>query len=81
MAYNRKNLLLKVKAVNEIFIKYKRLGCSSINIYNLYIKDTFLISYSTFNTYLSIPYKKQLAEIEEKERLQNNQMTINFEDS
>ena len=64
MPYNKINYLQKVAAVNETFIKYTAKGLSNEYIYNNYIKSVFFISRTTFYNYLSIPYKKELKQIE-----------------
>ena len=69
MPYNKINYLQKVAAVNEIFIKYAAKGLSNEYIYNNYIKNVFFISRTTFYNYLSIPYKKELKQIETQNQL------------
>lgn len=72
MPYNKINYLQKVVAVNEIFIKYAAKGLSNEYIYNNYIKSVFFISRTTFYNYLSIPYKKELKQIETQNHLINS---------
>ncbi len=64
MPYNRKNFLLKVKQVNEIYMHYHSQGVTNVYIYNNYIRDRFCISLGAMYRYLTIPYKKQLAALE-----------------
>lgn len=70
--YNRYNFLLKVKAVNEIYLEYSKKGVSSGYIYKTYIQHQFFISRATFYAYLQIPYKKEIerekAALAERER-------------
>ena len=73
--YNRKNFLLRVERVNEVYLEHARRGVFVEHIYRNHIKDQFLISRSTFFTYLSIPYKKELEELEEKEN-RNRQLDL-----
>lgn len=84
MAYNRYNLLLKVKEVNEIYVEYSSKGVFAEYIFNTYIKDAYKISRSTFWNYLSIPYEKELKiELENKakrEAAKKAQTQISFED-
>jgi len=73
--YNRKNFLLRVERVNEVYLEYARRGVFVEHIYRNHIKDQFLISRTTFFAYLSIPYKKELEEIERKEN-RNRQLNL-----
>jgi hypothetical protein len=59
----RYNFLLRVKQVNEIFIEHNRRGVFTENIYRLYIRDSFFISRTTFYSYLTIPYARELERI------------------
>ncbi|MCQ2351286.1 MAG: hypothetical protein MJ003_04855 [Paludibacteraceae bacterium] len=67
MAYSRKNLLLRIKKVNELFVEKQKIGLSTEFIYRTFIFPTFHISRSTLYEYLAIPYKAQLKEIERRE--------------
>lgn len=69
MAYNRRLHLEKVIEIQEIVINEKKRGSTQIWIYDTIIADRFKISYSTFNNYLSINAKKQLAELIEQPKL------------
>lgn len=62
----RRNFLLRVKQVNEIFIEHHRRGVFAENIYRLYIRDRFYISRRTFYSYLTIPYLRELARMEDQ---------------
>jgi hypothetical protein len=70
MAYNKNNFLLRVKEINEIYLEYSRKGCFTEYIYNTYIKDRYHISRTTFYTYLTIPYERQLKKIQEQRAMQ-----------
>ncbi len=63
MAYNPRLYLLRVIEIQDIVIKEKKRGSTQIWIYNNLIVDRYKISYSTFNNYLSVNAKKQLAEL------------------
>lgn len=67
MAYTRKNLLLRVKEVNETFVAKQKIGLSTEYIYRHFIWPVYHISRSTLYEYLAIPYKTQLKEIERRE--------------
>ncbi len=62
MAYNRKNFLERVVKIQDIVLENQRKhpGITMINIYRLYVRDEYHISYSTFNNYMSIPAKREL---------------------
>lgn len=65
--YNKNNYLNRVKAVNEIYKQYTAKGYSNEWIFKNLIKDKFFISRSTFYTYLSIPYKRELERTKARE--------------
>lgn len=60
MAYNNKNTLRKMVRVQDIVLDQKRHGVSQLFVYENLIRDTFLISYSTFNRWLAYPAKQEL---------------------
>lgn len=60
MAYNNRNMLLKMVRVQDIVLEYKKKGVSQLFVYEHVVRDTFLISYSTFNRWLSYPAKQEL---------------------
>jgi len=80
MAYTRKNLLLRVKEVNETYVEKHRIGLSTEYIYRNFIFPLFHISRSTLYDYLAIPYASQLKEIERKEEEQKRIMPSLFKD-
>ena len=67
MAYTRRYLLNRVKAVNEIYLRESKRGVTAVFIYENLIRDQFNISYSTFYNYLAIPYERQLRELDRRE--------------
>lgn len=61
MAYNNKNILLKmVEIQNLVLEKKKKSGSSQKHIYETEIHQRYHISYSTFNRYLAYPAKREL---------------------
>ncbi len=68
MAYSRKNLLTRVKEVNELYVEKQKIGLTTEYIYRTFIEPRFHISRSTLYNYLTIPYMSQLRKIEEHER-------------
>lgn len=67
MAFSRKNLLLRVKEVNEMYKEKAKIGFSTEYIYRNFIAPVYHISRSTLYEYLAIPYERQLKEIEARE--------------
>ena len=46
--------------VQDIVLAEKKQGGSQLYVYEHIIRDTFLISYSTFNRWISYPAKQEL---------------------
>ena len=67
MAFSRKNLLLRVKEINELYLEKAKIGLSTEFIYRTFIKPRYHISRSTLYEYLTIPYERQLREIAQRE--------------
>ena len=62
----KKNFLLRVKAVVELYNEHKKEGVSAVWVHKAIIYPRFYISRSTLYEYLSINYKKQLKEIDDE---------------
>lgn len=73
MAFSRKNMLLRVKEVNELYVEKSKIGLSTEFIYRTFIEPRFHISRSTLYEYLAIPYERQLKEIFEREKADKEQ--------
>lgn len=68
MAYNKKNLLVKIIEIQDIVLRErKRGGISQVYIFETLIKKQYYISYSTFNNYLARNAKKELESLNKKE--------------
>ena len=81
MAYTRRYLLKRIKDVCEIYLREAKRGVNNEYIYNNYIRDRFHISRSTFYEYLTVPYEKQLKELDAKEAQDKRlNQTLNFEE-
>ena len=65
MAYRRKNYLLKVKAVCELYDQMRNPDVPIACTYRKVIYPCFYISLGTFYRYLNINYKRQLRELAE----------------
>lgn len=73
MSFSRKNLLCRVREVNELFVEKQRLGLSTEYIYRTFVEPRYHISRTTLYNWLTIPYAAQLREIERQEQsAQNN---------
>lgn len=67
MAYNKKNLLVKIIEIQDIVLRErKRGGVSQVYIFESLIKNQYHISYSTFNSYLARNAKKELESLNKK---------------
>jgi hypothetical protein len=75
--YNRRNFLLRVKDVNEVYLEYHNHGVPAEYIFRNYINERFRIGRTTFFEYLTIPYKRELELLDRK---QNKQISL-FDES
>ena len=73
MAFSRKNMLFRVKEVNELYVEKAKIGLTTEFIYRTFIKPRFHISRSTLYEYLAIPYDRQLKEIYQREKAEKEQ--------
>ncbi|TXI13489.1 MAG: hypothetical protein E6Q66_09875 [Pedobacter sp.] len=71
MAYSRKNYLLKVKAVCELYDQMRNPDVPMARTYRRVIYPSFYISICTFYRYLNVNYKKELRELAEKQQPEN----------
>lgn len=78
MAYNQRNLLLKIIEIQNIVIKEQQRGATQRWIYKNLIKDRYFISEPAFNKYLARNAKRELAELSEKETAKKAQLSIAF---
>lgn len=68
MAYNNKNRLMRIIDIQEITLEHTNRGVTQRYVYKNVIEPKYHISQSTFYIYLSVPAKKRLKEMEERER-------------
>lgn len=66
MAYNQRNLLVKIIEIKAIVTEYRRKGSTQRWIYNNLVKEKYHISEATFNNYLARNAKRELRELDEK---------------
>lgn len=71
--YNRRNFLLRVKDIQDIYQEYHKRGCTDKYIYQTHIYPTYKIGRTTFYNYLAIPAVKELKELEERTRIEKEQ--------
>lgn len=78
--YNRRNFLLRVKDIQDIYTGYHERGYTDAYIYRTHIYPVYKISRTTFYGYLTIPVVRELRELEErvrmKERAQGGQLNM-----
>ncbi|GAB6123067.1 hypothetical protein [Dysgonomonas termitidis] len=67
MAYNKRNLLLKIIAIQEIVIKEQKRGATQRWIFKNLIEDVFFVSEPAFNKYLARNAKHELAVLDKEE--------------
>ncbi len=68
MAYNRRNKLLQMQDILDIYIREKKDGISTAHVYRTHIYPVYRISITTLYNYISTPVFKLLKEEEEKHR-------------
>lgn len=78
MAYNKKNLLKKVIAIQNLVLEGQQKGITQKWIYEHKVRDIYFISYSTFNNFLVMPAKRELELLEKKEAEKRRQLSIEF---
>lgn len=68
--YNRRNFLLRVADIQEIYKQYHGRGYTDVHIYQTKIYPTYKIGRTTFYNYLAISPMMELKKLEEKMRLE-----------
>lgn len=71
--YNRRNFLLRVKDIQDIYLQHHVRGCTDKFIYQNHIYPTYKIGRTTFYNYLATPAVKELKELEERMRLEREE--------
>ena len=64
MAYNRKNKLLQMQKVCEVYQRHKQPGVSTAYVYRTHIFPEFHISIATLYIYLGTSISKELKQID-----------------
>lgn len=79
MPYTNRNTLIKMVRVQDIVLEQKKHGVTQLYVYENIIKDMFVISYSTFNRWLSYPAKHELKfGRKKKEEEDRRQLSLGF---
>lgn len=78
MAYNKRNLYLKIIEIQDIVLRGQRRGDSQKEIFYREIEGVYFISISTFYTYLNINAKAELKKLDDKEKAKRIQLAIIF---
>ena len=68
MAYNRRNKLLQMQRVIEVYKDRKLPGVSTAYVYRTYIWPEFHISMATLYNYLGTPVTRELKEMSMKQQ-------------
>lgn len=66
MSYTNRNILVKMIRVQDIVLEHKKRGVTQRYVFENIIKEQFVISYSTFNRWLSYPAKQELRKVDKK---------------
>lgn len=64
MGYNKRNLLIKIIEVQNIYVEHSKRGATGKWIFNELIHPKFRISRATFYNYLGTNAKKELKELD-----------------
>lgn len=78
MPYTNRNTLIKMVRVQDIVLEHKKHGVTQLYVYENIIKDMFVISYSTFNRWLSYPAKHELKFGRKKKEEDKRQLSFLF---
>lgn len=68
MAYTRENFLIRVLEIQTIVLHHRKKGLFFKEIFHEYIENEYHISKRTFDTYLGINAKKELRELQDKNK-------------
>jgi len=76
MAYNKRNKLLQMKRILDVYLREKRDGVSTAYVYRTYIFPQFNISISTLYNIIATPVERLLKEedlkIQKKAKINND---------
>lgn len=78
MPYNNRNTLIKMVRVQDIVQEHKKHGVTQLYVYENIIKEMYVISYATFNRWLSYPAKLELKHGRKKKPEDKRQLSFSF---
>ena len=78
MAYNKRNLYLKIIEIQNIVLRGQQRGASQKEVYYKEIEKVYFISIRTFYYYLTINAKAELRKIDEREMARGVQLQLAF---
>ncbi|GHV40395.1 hypothetical protein FACS1894179_06850 [Bacteroidia bacterium] len=78
MAYNKRNLYLKIIEIQNIVLKGQERGDSQKEIFYNEIEKVYFISMRTFYKYLDINAKAELKKLDDKEKAKRAQLSFAF---
>lgn len=80
MAYNRRNLLMRVLEIQEMYIEKKLPESTHVGVWREYIFPVYKISLKTLENYLSIPAKAELKKLDyaQKDKTKVQQISMEF---
>ncbi len=78
MAYNKRNLYLKIIEIQDIVLKGQKRGDSQKEIFYNEIEKVYFISMRTFYNYLDINAKAELKKLDDKEKAKRAQLSFAF---
>ena len=77
MGYNKKNLLIKIIDVQDIYMEHSSKGATAKWIFNELIYPKYRISRATFYNYLATNAKMELKKIQEVKKNYLREKTLN----
>lgn len=78
MAYNNRNTLLRMIEIQNLVLERKSHGVTQLYVYKTEVYPQYLISYATFNRYLSYPAKLELKHGRRKKQEDKRQLSLLF---
>lgn len=78
MAYNKRNLYLKIIEIQDIVLKGQKRGDLQKEIFYNEIEKVYFISMRTFYNYLDINAKAELKKLDDKEKAKTAQLSFAF---
>ena len=77
MGYNRRNILKRIVEIQNITLEHTKRGATQKWVYEHVVYPRFLISPSTYNSYLAVNAKAELKKLEEAEAADRKSTRLN----